>query len=253
MCEVAHCEFNNDLGCNISLSVSKSNTDSVKRAGLLGGFIRKSSPNKKVKKVISQNWFSFFAKKPSTADDNKKGEDKETAELIAQLQLEGRSDADIAMHLSHIIHEVRPIPTSPKENANIVTQWLRDVQQLFKEEFGLAHVAPEFECDLQAVTVSISSAPFYGAPPPDMDMTYEELANLEPVYVGSRCVNNLPSCHHDGSPLPGEQTKCPVCLCEFAKGESLKSLPCVHFFHKDCIDTWLMVGHTCPICKALVE
>jgi len=193
--------------------------------------------------------------------------DRATAELIEQLQLEGRDEADILFHLSHIhdSHTVAPAPatapapampqTPPKENTNIFTQFFRDVRTTFREELGpeVVYYYPEFENDLQRLTIGISSAPFYGALPPDSDLSYEELASLEPVYVGAKSVNNLPCCVHDGSPLPGDQTKCPVCLNDFAEGDSMKSLPCVHFYHADCIDSWLLVGHSCPVCKLLIE
>jgi hypothetical protein len=49
--------------------------------------------------------------------------------------------------------------------------------QAFREEFGpesgYVEYYPEFEDDLQRLTIGISSAPFYGALPPDADLSYE--------------------------------------------------------------------------------
>jgi len=252
MCEVANSEFNRGLGCNISVSVSDdlfasnvcdNNDVSPKRGGFLDSLIRKNSRNndEKKSKDAPTGWSNIFAKKTDTKKEQE--EEEKMAQFIAQLRFEGRSDEEIAMHLSHI-NDIRPAPpVSPKRN--LVAQLF----QAIKDEFSLTQYYPEPECDLQGVTIGISSAPFYGAP----DMTYEELSCLEPVYVGAKCINNLPTCKHDGTPLPGNQTNCPVCLCEFTNGEKLKSLPCVHFFHKECIDRWLLVGHTCPMCKMIVE
>jgi len=255
MCEVANREFSQGLGCNISVSVSDATSAedyasnvSPKRSGFLDSLLRRSpGKDKQNKSKDAQNW-SIFAKKSIEEDDEKK-RDERMAEFVAQLRLDGRSDAEIAMHLS-FLHDVQPAPASPKKNRNLVSQWI----QMIKDEFSLTEVISPYDLSPgRGMTVSISSAPFFGAPPPDMDMTYEELASLEPVYVGSKSINNLPTCKHDGTPLPGDQTTCTVCLCEFTKGEKLKSLPCVHFFHKECIDRWLMVGHACPMCKTLVE
>jgi len=256
MCEVATQEFNQGLGCTIPLDASEggvfSYTASSQKRGFLDSF-RKNSPKLKTKKSKeskepkeSKDSWSPFSKKRS--DAKKMQEDDKMAELVAQMKLEGRSDAEIALHLS-FINDVQPAPVSPKKSKGLTKLF-----QMIKEEFSLHEVVYAVdERAIQGMTISISSAPFFGALPPDTDMTYEELASLAPVYVGSKCINYLPVCKHDGTPLPGDQTNCPVCLCEFTKGEKLKSLPCVHFYHEECIDRWLMVGHSCPLCKTIVE
>jgi len=229
MCEVAS-EIHQGLGCTNSAADSPSKSR-------FGGFIRKKSSKPAGKKAKHSNI--------------ELEEDAKTAELIQQLKLEGRSDADIAMHLT-FIHDVKPAaPPSPKKK-NLIAKLFSDIQQAFSlTEVGIIY--PELETDMKYLTVSISTAPFFGALPPVMDMSFEEYSHLEPVYAGTQCINNLPTCTHDGTPLPGDQTNCSVCLGEFTKGDKLKSLPCVHFYHKDCIDTWLMVGHACPVCKTVVQ
>jgi len=39
---------------------------------------------------------------------------------------------------------------------------------------------------------------------------------------------------------------------DYISGESLRTLPCKHSFHKQCIDTWLDNSKFCPICKGSV-
>ncbi|CAE7392341.1 rnf12-b [Symbiodinium natans] len=46
-----------------------------------------------------------------------------------------------------------------------------------------------------------------------------------------------------------EHLKCMVCMEEFREGEALRSLPCLHRYHQQCIDQWLSRNAECPICK----
>jgi hypothetical protein len=46
-----------------------------------------------------------------------------------------------------------------------------------------------------------------------------------------------------------KESNCVVCQSEFQKQEEIRTLPCKHSFHKDCIDQWLKINKTCPICK----
>ncbi|KAK3812314.1 MAG: hypothetical protein J3Q66DRAFT_54912 [Benniella sp.] len=79
-------------------------------------------------------------------------------------------------------------------------------------------------------------------------------------------VNNTTGTEHDGGdasntlPLenlnPEEQAlddqmspSCAICLCDYEDLEELRHLPCDHIFHKDCVDEWLKLKRTCPLCK----
>jgi len=42
---------------------------------------------------------------------------------------------------------------------------------------------------------------------------------------------------------------CLVCLSEYVPTEEVRTMPCLHFFHTDCIDKWLRKANSCPICK----
>ncbi|CAN4092406.1 unnamed protein product [Withania somnifera] len=50
-----------------------------------------------------------------------------------------------------------------------------------------------------------------------------------------------------------EGTNCSVCLNEFQDNESLRLLPnCKHAFHIHCIDTWLRLHTSCPLCRSVI-
>ncbi|KAM7272938.1 hypothetical protein ACFE04_027602 [Oxalis oulophora] len=45
--------------------------------------------------------------------------------------------------------------------------------------------------------------------------------------------------------------ECAVCLNEFEDDETLRLIPkCDHVFHPECIDEWLSLHTTCPVCRA---
>ncbi|CAK7332125.1 unnamed protein product [Dovyalis caffra] len=46
------------------------------------------------------------------------------------------------------------------------------------------------------------------------------------------------------------QIECAICLGEFEEKESVKMIPtCQHVFHLECIDMWLQMHVTCPVCR----
>ncbi|KTG02089.1 hypothetical protein cypCar_00039819, partial [Cyprinus carpio] len=42
---------------------------------------------------------------------------------------------------------------------------------------------------------------------------------------------------------------CAVCIELYKPGDVLTVLTCNHFFHKSCIEPWLLEHRTCPMCK----
>ncbi|RZB53611.1 E3 ubiquitin-protein ligase At1g63170-like [Glycine soja] len=46
-----------------------------------------------------------------------------------------------------------------------------------------------------------------------------------------------------------EDAECCICLSAYDNGAELRELPCNHHFHCTCIDKWLLINATCPLCK----
>ncbi|EES00069.1 hypothetical protein BDA96_03G022900 [Sorghum bicolor] len=54
-----------------------------------------------------------------------------------------------------------------------------------------------------------------------------------------------------GAAAAATATECAVCLGAVEEGETARSLPgCAHAFHARCVDAWLRLRPTCPVCRA---
>ncbi|KAJ4846435.1 hypothetical protein Tsubulata_037272 [Turnera subulata] len=43
---------------------------------------------------------------------------------------------------------------------------------------------------------------------------------------------------------------CSICLCDYQPKDRIRCIPdCHHCFHTDCIDGWLKMNATCPLCR----
>ena len=81
--------------------------------------------------------------------------------------------------------------------------------------------------------------------------------NIVPVTNGftEQEIENLPYFIYEKIETMGddkineEEEQCSICLMEFKNTETIRTLPCIHNFHKDCIDQWLKRQKYCPLCK----
>ena len=56
----------------------------------------------------------------------------------------------------------------------------------------------------------------------------------------------------DGEAVIANSLKCAICQMEFVQNETLRTLRCLHIFHRKCIDKWLSeVNGCCVICKVV--
>lgn len=50
-------------------------------------------------------------------------------------------------------------------------------------------------------------------------------------------------------PKPSDST-CAICLSEYQPKDTIRTVPaCNHYFHSNCIDEWLKLNATCPVCR----
>ncbi|XP_054782360.1 E3 ubiquitin-protein ligase At1g63170-like [Prosopis cineraria] len=52
--------------------------------------------------------------------------------------------------------------------------------------------------------------------------------------------------------ISGEDAVCCICLAKYADDDELRELPCFHVFHVECVDKWLKINASCPLCKSEV-
>lgn len=62
-------------------------------------------------------------------------------------------------------------------------------------------------------------------------------------------IEALPTRRLQGTGHLGEQTRCLICLEDFGDGDDVMTLPCLHIYHKKCVEQWLGRDNSCPVCK----
>eukprot|EP01124_Arcella_intermedia_P001107 TRINITY_DN10599_c0_g1_i1.p1 TRINITY_DN10599_c0_g1~~TRINITY_DN10599_c0_g1_i1.p1 ORF type:complete len:456 (-),score=153.88 TRINITY_DN10599_c0_g1_i1:44-1294(-) len=93
----------------------------------------------------------------------------------------------------------------------------------------------------------------------DVDsMSYEQIVDLGnrigphktvPEETLAEKINKLPKYKWQKKPETEETPLCLICQCDFEEAEEIKTLPCTHEFHVQCVDPWLRDNGICPLCK----
>ncbi|KAF8730098.1 hypothetical protein HU200_017065 [Digitaria exilis] len=90
-----------------------------------------------------------------------------------------------------------------------------------------------------------------------LDEIHRQPASLSLSMVSAQApesvVNSLP-CRsykkHEAPQCSDDMEQCHICLTEYEDGEQIRTLPCKHEFHLQCVDKWLKEIHrVCPLCR----
>uniref|UniRef100_A0A1W7R9T4 RING finger protein 11 n=1 Tax=Hadrurus spadix TaxID=141984 RepID=A0A1W7R9T4_9SCOR len=105
---------------------------------------------------------------------------------------------------------------------------------------------PPYESQDPPVTVPV----YY--PSPNVSRPASQLTEEEQVKIAKRIglIHHLPTGIYDGSK---KNRECVICMGEFLIGDPIRFLPCMHIYHTDCIDDWLMRSFICPSCMEPVD
>ena len=88
------------------------------------------------------------------------------------------------------------------------------------------------------------------------DMSFEQLMELQDVQIGAdeaTIAGTTQTMQFDGTQEGEETPTCTVCMSEFEPGEELRRLPCGHQYHTACVDQWLKINKSCPMCKKQID
>ncbi|XP_066538029.1 RING finger protein 11-like [Hoplias malabaricus] len=94
-------------------------------------------------------------------------------------------------------------------------------------------------------------------PTPSQTCLANQLTEEEQIRIAQRIglIQHLPRGVFDGGKDGSEKKirECVICMMDFVYGDPIRFLPCMHIYHMDCIDDWLMRSFTCPSCMEPVD
>lgn len=90
--------------------------------------------------------------------------------------------------------------------------------------------------------------------PCGVDPASLEAATVTMTYTGGPATSHFASGAELAVTAPesssdGGRDECMICLEPFRVGEELRLLPCMHRYHRQCVDRWLERSVACPMCK----
>ncbi|XP_068939083.1 RING finger protein 11-like [Petaurus breviceps papuanus] len=94
-------------------------------------------------------------------------------------------------------------------------------------------------------------------PSPSQSRLATQLTEEEQIRIAQRIglIQHLPKGIFDPGSEGSEKKmkECVICMLDFVYGDAIRFLPCLHTYHVQCIDDWLMRSLTCPSCMEPVD
>ncbi|ETW00971.1 hypothetical protein H310_06615, partial [Aphanomyces invadans] len=131
----------------------------------------------------------------------------------------------------------------------------------FEEQYGL-WLQRQFDDDISRLSTQIR----IGTTPTDIENLVAQHGELGLVMLANqlqqaelntrgasmRLIAQLPTRVFDESSGKAD-VECLVCRYDFATGDEIRTLPCFHTYHSNCIDPWLRMNKVCPVCQVSIE
>ncbi|XP_036893414.1 RING finger protein 11-like [Sturnira hondurensis] len=89
-------------------------------------------------------------------------------------------------------------------------------------------------------------------PTPSQTRLATQLTEEEQIRIAQRIglIQHLPTGVYDPGRVGSEKKirECVICMMDFVYGDPIRFLPCIHIYHLDCTDDWLMRSFRSPSC-----
>lgn len=146
-------------------------------------------------------------------------------------------------HFYHHLHDQEDMPHMHSHDGNdgshVITfaNHRGEVIRMDMRSLRIAMTNRDFNADDYEMLLSL-----------DRDNAGRSTTAYPPAHSGQ--IQRLPEYTISSSQHPAMLTKeCVICLEQYREGDAVRTLPCLHQFHKSCVDTWLSEQGRCPTCK----
>ncbi|XP_049606938.1 E3 ubiquitin-protein ligase RNF115 [Syngnathus scovelli] len=206
--------------------------------------------------LFSELWQLLFMERsallshpPSSESEQDDGETLLSAQSHLPLVTPGNAEVRELQFLSQPGEERSPRPEQRPQVEGIVQHFLADLLTTN----GNPSAAP---AALSSMLQLYSNPADYAWGQGGLDTVITELLgqleNAGPPPAEKSMISSLPTVC-----ISQEQTdrrlECTICREEYSWGECVRKLPCLHYFHSDCIVPWLELHDTCPVCRKSLD